>query len=214
MTYTPRHTTPRKPRVARRQPLLRRTIAAISAGSLVALSVATPVMAGSPVEQVAALGPAMAARVGSLPTLAATAKRWWTAPVVGASCSSPFGWRRFYDSRLKKWREGMHNGRDLTRYRRAPVGAVANGTVISAGWRGGYGYAVEIRHGKGRFTSLYAHLAQITVRKGQWVNMGNLIGRMGSTGDSTGVHTHFEVRDWGTAINPDVFMRARGVRLC
>lgn len=179
-------------------------------GALV-LAIASPASGQS---KQAPLSATTAVSVSQLPSLIEQARRWWVAPVAGAGCSSPYGWRRFYDSRLGRWREGMHYGRDLTRYYKAPVKAVANGTVIWAGWRGGYGYAVELRHGKGQVTSLYGHLTSIAVHKGQWVRMGNLIGRMGATGDADGVHTHFEIRVNGVTTNPDVFMRRKAVRLC
>lgn len=159
-------------------------------------------------------GPAAASRQVATSASAMLAKRWWVAPVVGASCSSPF-------NQLREGPNGpyYHKGRDLLRYYKAPVGAVANGRVIFAGWsggtNGGYGKVVKIRHGKyGEFVTVYAHLAIITVREGQWVYMGNLIGRMGSTGWSTGTHTHFEWIDRGKKVSPDAYMKTRGVTLC
>lgn len=159
--------------------------------------------------------PAQSSRQVTVVAQLATIK-WWTNPLPNAACSSPFGWRTFYDTRLHKWRSSMHWGRDLLKYYRAPIVAAANGTVVQAGWRGDYGYAVEIQHGKpGTSTerrTLYGHLNSITVRKGQWVRMGVIIGRLGSTGDATGNHLHFEfrLRD-GTRVNPDTNMQRRGV---
>ena len=76
--------------------------------------------------------------------------------------------------------------------------------VISA--IGGYGYIVEINHGRG-YTTRYAHLSKILVSAGQRVAKGDLIGRMGSTGNSTGPHLHFEIRKNGTPLNPFRFIK-------
>lgn len=152
---------------------------------------------------------------GPLAAAAVAAKRWWVAPVAGATrCSSPFNQLRTDNGTYR------HAGRDLLRYEGAPVRAVANGTVVRvtapSGYKGGYGYRVQIRHGKGQYETLLAHLQRgsITVHVGQWVRMGTVIGRMGHTGWAYGTHTHFEVRSWGTPINPDRFMLTRGVRIC
>lgn len=88
--------------------------------------------------------------------------------------------------------------------RAGPVVAAADGgTVIVAGWpdNTGYGNRVVVDHGNG-YTSLYAHLANIYVSAGQTVSRGQLIGQMGSTGRSTGTHTHLEIRYKGVALNP------------
>lgn len=83
------------------------------------------------------------------------------------------------------------------------VAAADGGTVIVAGWPDstGYGNRVVIDHGNG-YTTLYAHLANIYVSAGQTVSRGQLIGQMGSTGRSTGTHTHLEIRFKGIALNP------------
>lgn len=145
---------------------------------------------------------------------AAATTRWWTAPVAGATCSSPRGWR---------WGD-WHAGRDLNRYSGAPVQAAANGRVIAAGWsggtNGGWGYRVIILHGKGNYSTLYAHglKGSIRVHVGQWVRVGTVIMLMGSSGWSTGTHTHFGVYLGryapGRDIDPDRFMALRGVRIC
>jgi murein DD-endopeptidase MepM/ murein hydrolase activator NlpD len=105
----------------------------------------------------------------------------------------------------------MHSGLDF----RAPTGervlATATGTVATAGWNGGYGRMVEIDHGNG-YATRYAHLSEILVKEGQSVRPGQLIGRVGSTGRSTGPHLHYETRIDGEAVDPRKFLRA-GVRL-
>jgi murein DD-endopeptidase MepM/ murein hydrolase activator NlpD len=101
----------------------------------------------------------------------------------------------------------MHSGLDF----KGPVGtsilAAAEGRVTFAGSHGGYGNTIEITHANGLMTR-YAHLSAITVRLGQNVERGVKIGRMGSTGRSTGSHLHFEVRLNGQAINPRKFLEA------
>jgi LysM repeat protein len=89
-----------------------------------------------------------------------------------------------------------HNGVDLTSYYNAPILAAASGKVIVAkvgGWGGGYGNYVVIQHNNGTQT-LYGHMSEVLVQVGQAVSKGQQIGKMGSTGQSTGVHLHFEVR--------------------
>lgn len=82
-----------------------------------------------------------------------------------------------------------------------PVYATASGTVIAAGWSGGYGKCVKISHSNG-YTSWYAHMSSIDVSVGQTVYQGQQVGRIGSTGNSTGPHLHFELRVNGTPVNP------------
>ncbi|MBQ7089973.1 MAG: peptidoglycan DD-metalloendopeptidase family protein [Clostridia bacterium] len=82
-----------------------------------------------------------------------------------------------------------------------PIYATAGGTVISAGWRGGYGNMIMIQHSNG-VVSCYAHMSAFTVRAGQKVSQGQQIGKIGSTGNSTGPHLHFEIRVNGRQVNP------------
>ncbi len=95
----------------------------------------------------------------------------------------------------------MHEGLDITGGSGTPIAAAANGTVIIAGWNGGYGQLVVVDHGGGVSTA-YAHLSSIAVSVGQGVGQGSVVGGMGTTGSSTGVHLHFEVRLNGGAVNP------------
>jgi murein DD-endopeptidase MepM/ murein hydrolase activator NlpD len=101
----------------------------------------------------------------------------------------------------------MHAGLDFKGAVGTPILAAAEGRVVLAGFNGGYGNSVEIRHANGIVTR-YAHLSGLNVRKGQMVERGVRIGRMGSTGRSTGSHLHFEVRLNGQAINPRKFLEA------
>ena len=81
----------------------------------------------------------------------------------------------------------------------------AAGTVTQAGWTAGYGYLVEVNHGGGIVTR-YGHNSSVLVRVGQHVDQGDLIALMGSTGNSTGPHCHYEVRVNGTAVDPTMFL--------
>ncbi|KCZ51848.1 peptidoglycan DD-metalloendopeptidase family protein [Hyphomonas pacifica] len=104
-------------------------------------------------------------------------------------------------------RPGWHNGLDLAAYRNAPIVASGPGVVSYAGARSGYGRLVEIDHGHG-FKSRYGHLRSITVKKGDIVNVGDLVGKMGTTGRSTGDHLHFEVWFNGKPYDPIKFLKA------
>jgi murein DD-endopeptidase MepM/ murein hydrolase activator NlpD len=121
-------------------------------------------------------------------------------PVVGWK-SSDFGMR--FDPFYHVWR--LHAGVDLAAPGGAPIWAVAAGRVIQAGWNGGYGNYTCLYHGiyRGKgFATCYAHQSEILVRVGQWVSPGQVIGRVGTTGASTGTHLHFEVRLDGVPVNP------------
>lgn len=96
----------------------------------------------------------------------------------------------------------MHKGIDIARPSDRTIKAADNGTVVSAGNDGGgYGNKIVIDHNNG-FRTVYAHLDSISVSVGQTVSKGSKIGIMGSTGDSTGVHLHFEVYKNGKMQNP------------
>jgi murein DD-endopeptidase MepM/ murein hydrolase activator NlpD len=101
----------------------------------------------------------------------------------------------------------MHAGLDFKGPVGTPILSAAEGRVTFAGFNGGYGKTVEITHANGLLTR-YAHLSGVHVARGQMVKRGLQIGRMGSTGRSTGSHLHFEVRLNGRAINPRKFLEA------
>lgn len=94
-----------------------------------------------------------------------------------------------------------HRGIDIARPSNYSILASDNGVVTAAGWDGSYGYRVIINHNNG-YQTLYAHLSNIYVSVGQVVPKGSVIGKMGSTGNSTGIHLHFEVTRNGKLINP------------
>jgi murein DD-endopeptidase MepM/ murein hydrolase activator NlpD len=129
-------------------------------------------------------------------------------PIVGeVDMSSPFGMRM--DPFLG--RPAIHTGIDLRGEVGEPVRATATGHVSIAGREGGYGNMVEIDHGNGLATR-YGHLSVIGVKIGQLVRIGEVIGKIGSTGRSTGPHLHYETRVKGEAVDPQKFLRA-GLRL-
>lgn len=101
----------------------------------------------------------------------------------------------------------MHTGLDFRGEVGDPIRATAAGTVVTAGWSGGYGRMVEIDHGNGLSTR-YGHLSQIDVTLGEKVRSGQIVGRMGSTGRSTGPHLHYETRIGGEAVDPQKFLAA------
>ncbi len=124
-------------------------------------------------------------------------------PAAAVMMSSGFGFR----SDPFTGGGAMHAGLDFKGPVGTPILAAAHGRVTFAGFNGGYGKTVEITHANGLLTR-YAHLSGVHVTRGQMVHRGLQIGRMGSTGRSTGSHLHFEVRLNGRAINPRKFLEA------
>ena len=121
--------------------------------------------------------------------------------------TSPFGVRM--DPFVRQL--AMHTGVDFRGEPGDPVRAAAAGKVIQAERNGGYGLMVEVDHGNGIVTR-YAHLSAVSVSEGATVDVGAVIGRIGSTGRSTGPHLHYEVRVNGEAVDPQRYLRA-GLRL-
>lgn len=126
-----------------------------------------------------------------------------TLPAAGMELSSGFGFRRDPFTGAGS----MHAGLDFKGPHGSPIRAAAAGRVSFAGVKSGYGYVIEVDHGHGIMTR-YAHLSGFNARVGESVTPGQQIGRMGSTGRSTGTHLHFEVRVGGTAVNPRRFLEA------
>lgn len=117
-------------------------------------------------------------------------------PLAG-DVTSEFGWRTHPITGDQRFHEGIDIGAGAG----TPIGAAGAGTVIFAGWNGGYGNMVEIDHGNG-LTSLYAHMDSILTSLGQTVSAGQTIGTVGSTGNSTGPHLHFGLYQDGQPIDP------------
>ena len=115
-------------------------------------------------------------------------------PVVGI-VSSKFGWRR----------RRFHAGIDIAADYGTPIVATAPGKVIYAGYKRGYGYMVVIYHGYG-YTTVYAHMSGINVRKGDLVDRGTVIGFVGATGRATGPHLHYEVLKYGVRQDPIIYL--------
>ncbi len=117
-------------------------------------------------------------------------------PVPGATrVSSEYGWRIHPIQGTRKF----HTGIDIPAATGTPITAAADGTVVFAGWKGGYGNALIISHGGGLYT-LYGHCISLTASNGDEVKKGQKVALAGSTGNSTGPHLHFEVRK-GTSMN-------------
>ncbi|MBC8120348.1 MAG: peptidoglycan DD-metalloendopeptidase family protein [Gemmatimonadaceae bacterium] len=123
-------------------------------------------------------------------------------PVSSARMSSKFGMRKHPIFRVSR----MHTGVDFAARSGTPIRAADSGTVLFAGWYGGYGRCVIINHGDGLAT-LYGHASRLFVTTGQSITKGATIAHVGSTGFSTGPHLHFEVRRNGSPINPMPFIR-------
>ena len=112
--------------------------------------------------------------------------------------ASGFGWRihPIYKTEM------MHSGMDFTAPIGTPIHATGNGTVVKVEANGrGFGNNVTINHGYG-YQTLYGHMSKMTVRPGQKVNRGDIIGYVGNTGSSTGPHLHYEVHKSGSPVNP------------
>jgi len=120
-------------------------------------------------------------------------------PITGW-VSSPFGYRRHpYDGSYR-----LHSGVDIAADPGTPVRAPADGLVIYSGYREGYGKVVVIDHGYG-IRTLFAHLSTTFVNAGIRVRRGEILSQVGSTGQSTGPHLHYEIRKNGVPVNPVTF---------
>jgi murein DD-endopeptidase MepM/ murein hydrolase activator NlpD len=143
----------------------------------------------------------LAARKAAIAAIKARPK--WVLPVIGARLTAGFG-----DS-SGLWSH-RHTGQDFACPTGTPVRAIGDGVIIAAGWEGAYGRKIEVRHPDGTVT-WYAHLSAF-VRTTGAVKAGDVIGRVGSSGNVTGPHLHFEVRPGGgEPIPPLQWMRAHGI---
>jgi len=120
----------------------------------------------------------------------------WPCP-SSRTITSNYGYRIHPVSGVKK----LHSGMDIGASKGAAVVAAAGGTVIMSQYYGGYGNCIIVDHGGGVAT-LYGHMSALVAKKGQTVTAGQTIGKVGSTGVSTGNHLHFEVRINGSTVNP------------
>ena len=121
----------------------------------------------------------------------------WTVPCTYKRVSSPFGYR--WHPITGKWK--MHNGIDLTGPKGTPIVATRSGYVSTATYHSSAGNYVTLNHGDG-FRSVYMHMTHYVVKYGQYVEAGQVIGYMGTTGGSTGVHLHFGISYNGVYVNP------------
>ncbi|MGI6368048.1 MAG: peptidoglycan DD-metalloendopeptidase family protein [Anaerolineae bacterium] len=117
----------------------------------------------------------------------------------GTSGTGQFAWPMSGKISQGYWQG--HRAIDIYAPRGTPIIAADSGTVAAANWAQGYGRMVVIDHGNG-YQTLYAHMDAFFVQPGQAVNKGDVIGKCGSTGNSTGPHVHFEVRSGGSLLNP------------
>ena len=114
---------------------------------------------------------------------------------VSGTITSRFGYRS----------RGLHTGLDIATSSGTPIKAAASGTVVSAGWKGSYGNLVIIQH-TDSIQTYYAHCSRIYVNAGDYVNQGDIIAAVGSTGNSTGPHLHLEIRVNGAARDPQNYL--------
>ena len=124
-------------------------------------------------------------------------------PLPTGHLSSPFGIRK--DPFLN--RMSMHAGIDIADEYGSIIRSAGQGTVVYAGSRAGYGRMVEVDHGNG-VTSRYGHMSKVLAKKGEKVTKGSILGKVGSSGRSTGPHLHFETRIRNKAVNPYSFLIA------
>jgi len=124
----------------------------------------------------------------------------WLLPLHGYDFKSPYGMR---------WGK-LHTGIDLVAPEGTPYKAVHAGTVTKAGWFGGYGYAVIVKHSDGT-EAIYGHSSAVSVKEGQEVKAGDQLGLVGNTGHSYGSHLHLEIHVKGQPQDPVAFLKERGV---
>ncbi|NUP48433.1 MAG: M23 family metallopeptidase [Catenulispora sp.] len=166
-----------------------------------AAAAAVPVTAAPAVAApAAAAAPAPAVAPAPAPAPAPT----HSSPVPGARLTAHFG------DGGTRWASGAHTGLDFAAPHGTPVKAVAEGTVTSTGWAGPYGLRAVVKHADGT-SSTYNHLSRLATTGGH-VSVGQTVGYLGSTGNSTGPHLHLEIATrQGTLIDPLTWLRDKGV---
>ncbi|MER7896340.1 M23 family metallopeptidase [Streptomyces sp. NPDC096046] len=192
----------------------RATVLAAGLGVSVALGAGVASAADTTAASAATAVQAKAAKAAVAKTAAAKkAKPTWVDPVKKYTLTASFA------QNGGMW-QSTHSGQDFAVPSGTQVVAAHGGTVVKAGGNGAgdgpaYGNAVVIKHGNGTY-SQYAHLSKITVRIGQIVKTGQEIAKSGNTGNSSGPHLHFEIRttpNYGSAVDPVKFLRAKGVKV-
>ena len=136
-------------------------------------------------------------------------KMFLRTPMKFGKMTSRYSIRRFHPV-SKRYR--AHTGIDYGAPTGTPILATANGRVEFAGWKGGYGKLIILKHPNG-YKTYYGHCSRLLKKKGQIVEQGQVIARVGSTGVSTGPHVHYEVRVGGKPINPNRVKKSRGKAL-
>jgi murein DD-endopeptidase MepM/ murein hydrolase activator NlpD len=131
-------------------------------------------------------------------------------PLADGTFRSGFGYRRHPILGYSK----MHTGVDWANRIGTPIFAAGNGSIVSAGWQGGYGRHIEIQHANG-YTTTYSHMSSFArnIQAGSKVRQGQVIGYVGSTGLSTGPHLHYEVLVNGNFVDPMKIRVPRGREL-
>ncbi|MBB5824383.1 M23 family metallopeptidase [Micromonospora carbonacea] len=141
-----------------------------------------------------------ASRDSRVETKAAGEQEAWLLPLQGYDFNSPYGMR---------WGK-LHTGIDLVAPEGTPYVAIHEGTVTKAGWFGGYGYAVIVKHADGS-EAIYGHSSAVSVKEGQQVKAGDQLGLVGNTGHSYGSHLHLEIHVNGDPLDPVPWLQERGV---
>ncbi|MGW2826824.1 M23 family metallopeptidase [Streptomyces sp. NPDC001443] len=191
-----------------RTSLLRNRVAVLGAGLGMSVMLGTGVAAAAP-----ATAPAAAPVAAKSAAKSVAPGAVWVKPVNHYALSATF------NQAGGMWAH-KHSGQDFAVPSGTNVVAASGGTVVKAGgWGAGdgpaYGNAIVIKHANGLY-SQYAHLSRIDVRIGQYVGAGQHIALSGNTGNSSGPHLHFEIRttpNYGSAVNPVAFLRAKGVKV-
>jgi murein DD-endopeptidase MepM/ murein hydrolase activator NlpD len=154
-------------------------------------------------DQIVKAQEAEAARIAAETAAAKAAERARRAKIVAAPSRARISAR--YGIRGSRWSTGWHTGIDFNGRNGDPVSSAKIGVVTFTGWKPGYGYTIEINHPDGA-TTRYAHLSRISVKTGQEVDIGQQIGAMGATGNTTGPHLHFEVLINDEFVNPATWL--------